>query len=90
MRLFLLGATGNSERRFLKYALERGHQVTGRCYQRGCRKGPTIRLMHCSRIRLTLAWSAADFADLVRTDHLVVSSFADTVRDASKHVHAHE
>ncbi len=28
MRLFLLGATGNSERRFLKYALERGHQVT--------------------------------------------------------------
>ncbi len=28
MRLFLLGATGNSERRILKYALERGHQVT--------------------------------------------------------------
>jgi putative NADH-flavin reductase len=28
MRLFLLGATGNSGRRILKYALERGHQVT--------------------------------------------------------------
>ncbi len=28
MRLFLLGAIGNSERRILKYALERGHQVT--------------------------------------------------------------
>ena len=30
------------------------------------------------------------FRGLVRTDHLVVSNFADTVRDASKHVHAHE
>jgi putative NADH-flavin reductase len=28
MRLFLLGATGNSGRRILKFALERGHQVT--------------------------------------------------------------
>ena len=28
MRLFLLGATGNSGRRILRFALERGHQVT--------------------------------------------------------------
>src|SRR5208283_2813724 len=28
MRLFLLGVTGNSGHRILKYALERGHQVT--------------------------------------------------------------
>jgi uncharacterized protein len=28
VRLFLLGATGNSGRRILKFALERGHQVT--------------------------------------------------------------
>jgi putative NADH-flavin reductase len=28
MRLFLLGATGNSGRRILEFALERGHQVT--------------------------------------------------------------
>jgi putative NADH-flavin reductase len=28
MRLFLLGATGNSGRRILRYALERGHPVT--------------------------------------------------------------
>ena len=28
MKLFLLGATGNSGRRILRFALERGHQVT--------------------------------------------------------------
>ena len=28
MRLFLLGATGNSGRRILRFALQRGHQVT--------------------------------------------------------------
>ena len=28
MRLFLLGATGNSGRRIVKFALQRGHQVT--------------------------------------------------------------
>ena len=28
MRLFLLGATGNSGRRILRFALDRGHEVT--------------------------------------------------------------
>ena len=28
MRVFLLGATGNSGRRILRFALDRGHEVT--------------------------------------------------------------